>query len=77
MEDGYRIMYAYSLDSGNPQIKAPWNRRNNIPRVYTPEDTVVQTPNSDTPYEGITAVPSPKLRRLPVTDGQTHALCMT
>jgi hypothetical protein len=50
MEDGYRIMYAYFLDSGKPQFKAPWNRLSNIPRVYTPEDTAVQTPNSDTPY---------------------------
>lgn len=50
MVDGYRIMYAYFVDSGNPDFKAPWNQLKNIPRVYTPEDAAVQTPNSDTPY---------------------------
>jgi hypothetical protein len=50
MGDGYRIMHAYFVDSGSPEFKAPWNQLKNIPRVYTPEDTAVQTPNSDTPY---------------------------
>ena len=50
MVDGYRIMYAYFVDSGNSDFKAPWNQIRNIPRVYTPADTAVQTPNSDTPY---------------------------
>jgi hypothetical protein len=53
MVDGYRIMYAYFVDNGNPDFKAPWNQLKNIPRVYTPEDTAVQTPNSDTPYSMI------------------------
>ncbi|CAI3800612.1 DUF1254 domain-containing protein [Pseudarthrobacter sp. MM222] len=51
--DGYRIMYAYYVDRGNPEFKAPWNQLKNIPRVYTPEDKAVQTPNSDTPYSMI------------------------
>src|SRR5262249_39603101 len=50
MVDGYRILYAYFVDRENPEFKAPWNQVRNIPRVYTPEDTTVQTPNSDTPY---------------------------
>ena len=50
MVDSYRIQYAYFVDSKNPEYKAPWNQLNNIPRVYTPEDTAIQTPNSDTPY---------------------------
>jgi hypothetical protein len=50
MADGYRIMYAYLVDSASPEFKAPWNQLKNIPRVYTPADTAVQTPNSDTPY---------------------------
>jgi hypothetical protein len=50
MVDGYRILFAYFADSGSPDFKAPWNQLRNIPRVYTPEDTAVQTPNSDTPY---------------------------
>ena len=48
--DSYRIQYAYFADSKNPEFKAPWNQLINIPRVYTPEDTAIQTPNSDTPY---------------------------
>lgn len=50
MVDMYRIQYAYSVDSGNPEYKAPWNQIKNIPKVFTPEDKAVQTPNSDTPY---------------------------
>ena len=50
MVDGYRIKYAYFVDQNNPEYKAPWNQLRNIPRVYTPDDKAVQTPNSDTPY---------------------------
>jgi hypothetical protein len=48
--DGYRIQYTYFVDSKNPEYKAPWNQIANIPRVFTPDDKAVQTPNSDTPY---------------------------
>ncbi len=48
--DSYRIMYGYFADRDNPEFKAPWNEIKNIPRVYTPDDKSVQTPNSDTPY---------------------------
>lgn len=34
----------------NPEFKVPWNQLKNTPRVYTPEDKAIQTPNSDTPY---------------------------
>ncbi|WP_445488043.1 DUF1254 domain-containing protein [Rhodopseudomonas sp. RCAM05734] len=50
MVDGYRIQHAYFVDQNNPEYKAPWNQLRNIPRVYTPDDKAVQTPNSDTPY---------------------------
>jgi hypothetical protein len=50
MVDSYRIQHAYSVDRQNPEFKAPWNQIKNIPRVFTPEDKAVQTPNSDTPY---------------------------
>ena len=50
MVDSYRIQYAYFVDHENPEYKAPWNQIRNIPRVFTPEDKAVQTPNSDTPY---------------------------
>src|SRR2546430_756151 len=50
MVDNYRIQYAYFVDRDNPEFKVPWNQIDNIPRVYTPADTAIQTPNSDTPY---------------------------
>jgi hypothetical protein len=50
MVDNYRIQHAYFTDTANPAYKAPWNTLVNTPRVYTPADTTVQTPNSDTPY---------------------------
>jgi hypothetical protein len=53
MVDHYRIQYSYFQDKNNPNYKAPWNQLKNVPRVYTPEDTAIQTPNSDTPYSFI------------------------
>ena len=50
MVDNYRIVYAYCVDAKSPEFKAPWNQIGNTARVFTPEDKVVQTPNSDTPY---------------------------
>jgi hypothetical protein len=50
MVDSYRIQYNYFVDSKGPEFKAPWNQIANTPRVYTPADTAIQTPNSDTPY---------------------------
>jgi hypothetical protein len=50
MVDNYRIQHAYFVNSKNPEYKGPWNQIVNIPRVYTPADTAIQTPNSDTPY---------------------------
>jgi len=48
--DNYRVEHAYFVDRQGPEFKAPWNQITNIPRVFTPADTAVQTPNSDTPY---------------------------
>ena len=50
MVDSYRIQYAYFVDKNDKSYKAPWNQIKNIPEVYTPADTAIQTPNSDTPY---------------------------
>jgi hypothetical protein len=50
MVDNYRIQYSYFVDRKNPEYKAPWNQIRNIPRVFTPDDKAIQTPNSDTPY---------------------------
>src|SRR3954470_24567955 len=48
--DNYRIQYGYFVDNKNPEFKTTWNKIHNTPRVYTPADTAIQTPNSDTPY---------------------------
>ncbi|MFN8752493.1 MAG: cell envelope protein, partial [Betaproteobacteria bacterium] len=48
--DHYRVQHAYFVDHDNPEFKADWNQLRNIPRVFTPEDKAIQTPNSDTPY---------------------------
>jgi hypothetical protein len=50
MVDSYRIQHAYFVDTQNPEYKGDWNQIHSIARVYTPADTAVQTPNSDTPY---------------------------
>jgi hypothetical protein len=51
--DNYRIEHSYFVDTKSPEYKAPWNQLANIPRVFTPDDKAVQTPNSDTPYSWI------------------------
>ena len=48
--DNYRVFYTYTQDTGDPDYKAPVNTLKNEPRVFTPDDRAVQTPNSDTPY---------------------------
>jgi hypothetical protein len=48
--DSYRINYDYFFKPGTSEYKGPPNTLINVPRVYTPADTAIQTPNSDTPY---------------------------
>jgi hypothetical protein len=48
--DVYRIMFGYFIDPKSPAYVAPFNTLHNTANVYTPADTTVQTPNSDTPY---------------------------
>lgn len=48
--DNYRVQYSYFVDKNSPEYKGAWNEPHNIARVYTPKDTAIQTPNSDTPY---------------------------
>ncbi|OBF25241.1 DUF1254 domain-containing protein [Mycobacterium sp. ACS4331] len=55
MVDNYRVQYAYFVDKDNPEYKGGWNQIHNTARVYTPEDTAIQTPNSDTPYSALGA----------------------
>jgi hypothetical protein len=51
--DNLRVQYSYFTDKSNPEYKAPYNTLFNIPRVFTPDDRAIQTPNSDTPYSWI------------------------
>jgi hypothetical protein len=50
MIDLYRIMWAYFVEKGGKEYKGPPNGLYSAANVYTPADTAVQTPNSDTPY---------------------------
>ena len=47
---GYAVMYNFFIDRDSGQFKAPINQINNEARVFTPKDTAISTPNSDTPY---------------------------
>ena len=46
----YKIMNQYAINKDSGQFKAPFNTIKNEPKVYTPADTAIVTPNSDTPY---------------------------
>jgi len=47
---GYDVLYKFFIDRESGQFKAPINTINNEARVFTPKDTAISTPNSDTPY---------------------------
>jgi hypothetical protein len=46
----YGVMYQFIIDKNSGQWKAPFNTIYNEHRVFTPADTAIPTPNSDTPY---------------------------
>jgi hypothetical protein len=46
----YGVVYESFIDKGSSQYKCPFNQLYNTARVFTPKDTAVVTPNSDTPY---------------------------
>lgn len=48
--EAYKVLYAQALDHGGPNFKAPVNQIGNTANVFTPKDTAIITPNSDTPY---------------------------
>jgi hypothetical protein len=74
MVDSYRIQYTYFVDRDAAEFKAPWNQIRNIPRVYTPEDRAVQTPNSDTPYSmlGMDLRTEPMVLTVPAIDKERY-----
>ena len=46
----YSVLYAYAVDTQSGQYKAPFNQIANASKLFTPKDTAIITPNSDTPY---------------------------
>ncbi|WP_234857015.1 DUF1254 domain-containing protein [Acinetobacter junii] len=55
MVDSYRVQYSYFVDKESAEYKGEWNKVHNVARVFTPQDTAIQTPNSDTPYSFVGA----------------------
>ena len=53
--DNYRVQYAYWIDAKNPEYKGPFNKIWNSARLFSPADTAIQTPNSDTLYSFVGA----------------------
>lgn len=47
---GYDVLHKFFIDRNSGQFKAPINQLHNEARVFTPKDTGISTPNSDTPY---------------------------
>jgi hypothetical protein len=46
----YKTLYAQAVAQGDANFKAPFNQIGNTANVFTPKDTAIITPNSDTPY---------------------------
>lgn len=72
--DHYRIQHAYFVDRTNTEYKGAWNRVHSVPRVYTPADTAIQTPNSDTPYSfaGLDLRAEPMVLTLPAIETRRY-----
>jgi len=80
----YVSTYELFVDTTSSQYKAPIGQLFNEARVFTPKDTAVITPNSDTPYSlmdvdlraeptviSVPAVPKPRYYSVQLTDGNT------
>ncbi len=46
----YKAMYQFNVDTSSSQYRGPFNQIISDARVFTPKDTAIVTPNSDTPY---------------------------
>jgi hypothetical protein len=47
---GYKALYQFTIDTTNPQYRAPFNVIKSDAKTFTPIDTAIVTPNADTPY---------------------------
>ncbi|MGE8541357.1 MAG: DUF1254 domain-containing protein, partial [Acinetobacter sp.] len=72
--DSYRIQHSYFIDKANPEYKGEWNKVHNVARVFTPKDTAIQTPNSDTPYSfvGVDLRTEPMVISVPKVDAKRY-----
>lgn len=71
MVESYRVQYTYFVDRQHPEYKGAWNEVHNVARVYTPSDTAIVTPNSDTPFSfiGMDLRSEPMVLTVPKIDG--------
>jgi len=53
MLENYKTMFGLAIYTESDQYRAPFNVIKSDARVLTPADTIVVSPNSDTPYSGI------------------------
>ncbi|MFO1393959.1 MAG: DUF1254 domain-containing protein [Steroidobacteraceae bacterium] len=51
----YKAMYEFNVDTTSPQYKTGFNQIWNDSKTFTPKDTAIVTPNSDTPYSMVQA----------------------
>lgn len=51
----YKAMDEFNINKKSSQYKGPFNQIINEGRVFTPKDTAIVTPNSDTPYSMLQA----------------------
>src|SRR5258708_7702139 len=51
----YKAMYEFNIDKSSGQYKTGFNQIWNDSHVFTPKDTAIVTPNSDTPYSMVQA----------------------
>jgi len=55
MVAAYKAMYEFNIDKASSQYKTAFNEIWNDAHVFTPKDTAIVTPNSDTPYSMVQA----------------------
>lgn len=72
--DSYRVQHSYFIDKASPEYKGEWNQVHNVARVFTPKDTAIQTPNSDTPYSfvGVDLRTEPMVISVPKVDDKRY-----
>jgi hypothetical protein len=74
MVDNYRVLYSYLGNPQSPEYMGDWNVVHSTARVYTPADTTVQTPNSDTPYSmlGLDLRAEPMVLTIPAIEANRY-----